>query len=332
MKSAAVPFIVLACAGPGVLQAAAPPAKDAEPPAPAPARAPVRGNNALIVQRIAADGSSSTCATFGHADVPSIARLKDGRLLLAFQGFPTDDSVHFNRTAVRTSADEGRTWSAPAPITVTGLGAGLAPPFDPALVALPDGRVRLYFITHTGTDAAPGPSGVHSAVSTDGTHYDYEPGVRFTVPGRVVIDCAAGLHAGVFHLVVPDNGTPEEFLGRRRRGEPQPGGNGYHATSTDGLAFTRVADLPLPLVRNRWFGNLLADGGQLLFFGSGPGPWPVISTDGTQWAPAATPVRMPGVDPCAVRLADGGWLVVATTATELAQAPPGSQPSGAISK
>lgn len=334
MRTAAISFIVLACAGPGALQVAAPPAKDAAPPAPA--RAPVPVDNALVVQRIATDGSATTLATFGHADVPSIARLKDGRLLLAFQGFPADDAVHFNRTAVRTSADEGRTWSAPEPITVTGMDAGLAAPFDPALVALPDGRVRLYFITHAGTDAAPGPTGVHSAVSTDGTHYAYEPGVRFTVPGRVVIDCAAGLHAGVFHLVVPDNGTPDEFLGRRRRGEPQPGGNGYHATSTDGLAFTRAADLPLPSVRNRWFGNLLADGAQLLFFGSGPGPWPVTSADGMQWAPAATPVRMPGVDPCAVRLADGAWLVVATTEPAPAQpapaAPPGSQPSGAISK
>ncbi|MFM7798717.1 MAG: hypothetical protein ACKPBA_07005, partial [Planctomycetota bacterium] len=82
MQTAAISFIVLACAGPGGLQVAAPPA---------PARAPVPVDNALVVQRIATDGSATTLATFGRADVPSIARLKDGRLLLAFQGFPADD-------------------------------------------------------------------------------------------------------------------------------------------------------------------------------------------------------------------------------------------------
>jgi hypothetical protein len=239
-------------------------------------------------------------------------RLKDGRLAVAFQAFPAGDAANFNRIAVRFSADDGRTWGEPTPIVVSNMDAGLAPPFDPALVALPDGRVRLYFITHTGTDAAPGPTAVHSAISTDATHYDYEPGVRFTVPGRVVVDCAAALHAGTFHLVVPDNGTPAEFLGRRRSGEPQPGGNGYHATSADGLAFTRAADLPLPSTRDRWFGNLLSDGARLLFFGTGPGPWPMESADGMRWTPSPAPVAMPGIDPSAVRLRDGAWLVVAT--------------------
>jgi hypothetical protein len=213
---------------------------------------------------------------------------------------------------VRISGDDGRIWGDPQPIVMAKMDAALAPPFDPALVALPDGRVRMYFITHTGTDAAPGPTAVHSAVSTDAVNFDYEPGVRFTVPGRVVVDCAAALHDGVFHLVVPDNGTPAEFLGRRRSGEPQPGGNGYHATSTDGLTFTRKADLPLPSTRDRWFGNLLSDGTQLLFFGTGPGPWPMTSADGMQWAKPAVPVRMPGIDPSVVRLRDSSWLVVAT--------------------
>lgn len=340
MQTVTIPFAALATVGVMALQAAAP--KDAPKPAPAatgaPAPKPGPWDNELVVQRVAADGTTAALATFTRADVASIARLADGRLVVAFQGFPADDAAHFNRVAVRLSADEGRTWTAPEPIAVAGMDAGLAPPFDPALVALPDGRVRMYFITHTGTDAAPGPTGVHSAVTSDGTHFTYEPGVRFTVPGRVVVDCAAGLHAGMFHLVVPDNGTPAEFLGRRTRGEPQPGGNGYHATSTDGLAFTRAADLPLPSTRDRWWGNLCSDGAQLLFFGTGPGPWPVASTDGVRWAPSPAPLRMPGIDPCAARLRDGSWLLVATKvpapapAAAPAQPAPGSQPSGAISK
>jgi hypothetical protein len=308
MHTIALSIIALVSAAGIALQTATPPA----PGAPAPAAAPGPWDNELVVQRVTADGTASTVATFGRADVSSIARLQDGRLAIACQAFPKDDRAHFNRIAVRFSSDDGRTWGEPKPIVMANMDVALAPPFDPALVVLPDGRVRLYFITHTGTDAAPGQTAVHSATSTDATHYDYEPGVRFTVPGRVVVDCAAALHEGVFHLVVPDNGTPAEFLERRRRGEPQPGGNGYHATSTDGLVFTRAADLPLSSTRDRWFGNLLSDGTQLLFFGSGPGPWPMTSADGKRWAPAVTSMRMPGVDPCAVRLRDDSWLVVAT--------------------
>jgi hypothetical protein len=308
MHTIALSIIALVSAAGIALQTATPPA----PGAPAPAAAPGPWDNEVVVQRVTADGTASTVATFGRADVSSIARLQDGRLAIACKAFPKDDRAHFNRIAVRFSSDDGRTWGEPKPIVMANMDVALAPPFDPALVVLPDGRVRLYFITHTGTDAAPGQTAVHSATSTDATHYDYEPGVRFTVPGRVVVDCAAALHEGVFHLVVPDNGTPAEFLERRRRGEPQPGGNGYHATSTDGLVFTRAADLPLSSTRDRWFGNLLSDGSQLLFFGSGPGPWPMTSADGKRWAPAVTSMRMPGVDPCALRLRDDSWLVVAT--------------------
>jgi hypothetical protein len=275
-------------------------------------------NDELVVQRVASDGKAATLATFGRANVSSIARHADGRLVLAFQGFPADDPSRFNRTAVRFSGDDGRTWSEPEPIVVAGLEPGLAPPFDPALVALPDGRMRLYFITHSGTEAAPGQTAVHSAISTDGVRYRCEPGVRFTVLGRVVVDCAAVLHGGVFHLVVPDNGTPDEFLDRRRRGEAQPGGHGYHATSTDGLAFTRTVDLTLASSRDRWFGNLSSDGGQLLFFGTGPGPWPVASADGLRWTRSPAAVEVPGVDPCAIRARDGSWIVVATRAAATA--------------
>ena len=298
------------------MQSSAPPVKDDATPA---TRADIGPwNDELVVQRVGPDGKPATLATFGRANVSSIARLADGRLVLAFQGFPADDPPRFNRTAVRFSGDDGRTWSEPEPISVSGLEAGLAPPFDPALVALPDGRVRLYFISHSGTEAAPGQTAVHSAISTDGVRFTYESGVRFTVAGRVVVDCAAALHAGVFHLVVPDNGTPAEFLERRRRGEAQPGGHGYHATSTDGLTFTRTADLSLPSSRDRWFGNLLSDGEPLLFFGTGPGPWPVTSADGLRWSPSRTTVEVPGVDPCAIRARDGSWIVVATRAAAMA--------------
>jgi hypothetical protein len=314
MPTSATSIAVLASVSVFALQAATPPKKDqAKVPAKhAPAAEIGPWNNELLVQRIAPDGAVTKLATFARADVSSMARLKYGRLALACQAFPAGDPEHFNRVAVRFSSDEGRSWSESKPIVVANMNDMLVPPFDPTLIALPDGRVRLYFISFPTVHGVSGNSSVYSAISSDCIHYEFEPGERFSAGGGVVFDCAAALHAGVFHLVVPDNGTPADFMARRRKGEPQPGGNGYHATSTDGLAFTRAADLPLPSTRDRWFGNLLSDGTQLLFFGTGPGPWPMTSADGKQWAKAAAPVRMPGVDPSVIRLRDDSLLVVAT--------------------
>jgi len=284
-------------------------------------------NNAIEVHRLGTDGTAELLTTFDHADVPTVARLADGRIVAAFQGYPPDRPQDLDRVAVRFSSDEGRSWTAAQPIAVTGMDAGLAPPFDPTLVPLPDGRVRLYFTSHPGSDEKPGQTAIHSAVSADGMRFDFEPGVRFCVEGRVVIDCAAALHGGKFHLVVPDNGTPAEFLARRQVGEPPIGGNGYHATSVDGLTFQRAADLPLTPVRNRWFGNLLSDGRTLSFFGTGPGPWPMTSADGFAWNAAPNPMRMPGLDPAVLMLKDGARLVLSTRAPGPATNYPVSPPA-----
>jgi hypothetical protein len=272
--------------------------------------------NALAVEHLPIDGAALPLARFTSADTSSVARMKDGRIVVAYQGFPAAEAHDFNRTAVRFSKDEGCTWTGGEPIVVDGLDASLAPPFDPALVALPDGRVRLYFISFVAHGLKPGTpptaTAVYSAISTDGLHYTFEPGIRFTVDGRVVLDATAALHNGVFHIVVPDNGTAAEFIERRKNGETPPGGNGYHAMSKDGLVFERAADLKFSSTTNRWWGNLLSDGGTLFFFGTGPGPWPLTSADGMQWKVDARPIAMPGVDPAALRSRDGGLLVIAT--------------------
>ena len=285
--------------------------------------------NSLCVERMSNDGTIARLDTLAGADTSSVARMNDGRLLLAYQGFPADDKAEFNRTAVRFSPDDGRTWTDAAPIVVDGIDPNLAPPFDPAIVALPDGRVRLYFISYVKPEgkpsAPPTKTSIYSAVSSDGVRYQFEPDVRFTVEGRVVLDAAAALHQGIFHLIVPDNGTASEFLERRERGEAQPGGNGYHAVSKDGIAFERVADLTLPSTQNRWWGNLLSNGDSLLFFGTGPGPWPLVTNDGMRWEPVAKPLALAGVDPCAIRTRDRGLLLITTTEPARTPATPKSK-------
>jgi hypothetical protein len=287
-------------------------------PASGPSDRPGPWDNDVLVFRAPAKGAAQKLATFERAGVPTLARLQDGRILAAYQHFPEDDQRNFDRVAVRFSRDEGRTWTQPQPITVEGMDPGLARPFDPTLVPLPDGRIRLYFTSNRSPDFRRSTPAIYSAISTNGILYAFEPGIRFSIEGRIVIDCAAALHEGVFHLIVPDNGTVSDFETSQQRREPQRGGTGYHATSQDGLRFERVADVQLP-TNGRWLGNLQSDGPRLVFFGSGGGGpgrpgglWRATSADGAAWQLDADLVPVPGADPGAVKLSDGSWLLATT--------------------
>ncbi|MFM8470224.1 MAG: hypothetical protein ACKODH_09680, partial [Limisphaerales bacterium] len=175
-------------------------------------------DNDVLVHRLG-PGQPQVLATFPRAGVPTLARLADGRLIAAFQHFPADDNRNFDRVAVSFSSDEGRTWAKPEPIAVTGLAAGLARPFDPTLVPLPHGRVRLYFTSNRSPDFQRSIPAIYSAVAKDGVNYEFEPGVRFALEGRVVIDCAVALLVRAHFLRRPVVGHDEmeHAAGQRHR-------------------------------------------------------------------------------------------------------------------
>jgi hypothetical protein len=254
---------------------------------------------------VSREGPVERVATFERAGVPTVARLKDGRLIAAHQHFPADFGSDFDKVAVHFSEDDGRTWSAPQVIQLAGLPEGMRFPFDPTLVPLPDGRVRLYFTSTRGRRLDEAPPAIYSAISSDGVSYTFEPGPRFAVEGRIVIDCAAVLHRGVFHLFAPDNGPAGSPPGQNSRE-----GIGYHATSTDGLNFTRQADVEIQ-GRRHWLGNAQSDGDVITFFGTGEGMWMATSADGAAWKLVRAP-SIRGGDPGAVATRDGGLIVVIT--------------------
>lgn len=295
---------------------------DFRPPPPLNADGP--WNRDVIVYRVSVSGVVEKAATFARAGVPTIARLKDGRLIAAHQHFPENDPENFDKVAARFSTDEGQTWTTPQVIQVAGLPDGMRFPFDPTLIPLPDGRVRLYFTGNMGRTFGPSTPAIHSAISTDGVNYTYEPGARLAIEGRAVIDCAAVLHQGVFHLFAPDNGAGPD-PGRRRGNEPPADrpreGVGYHATSADGLNFTRAADVRIE-GRRRWLGNAQSDGRRITFYGTGEGAntgagrprgnlWMATSADGQDWQLVNSPLVFGG-DPGAVTTREGGLVIVIT--------------------
>jgi hypothetical protein len=266
-------------------------------------------DNDILVYRVTADGRSTRLATFERAGVSAIARLQDGRLIAAHQHFPADSDADFDKVAVRFSTDEGQSWTSARVIGLTGLPDGMRFPFDPTLVVLPDGRIRLYFTSLRGRRFDEDLPAIYSAVSTNGIDFVVEPGPRFGIAGRHVIDSAVALHDGVFHLFAPDNGPQPQRPGPASE-RPADGG-GYHATSRDGLAFTRVDDVRIA-GRRRWLGNALSDGSAIRFFGTGePGVWTATSTDGRVWNNAVG-LTVPGADPGATAARGGGWIVTVT--------------------
>ena len=286
------------------------PPKNQPPPSMLPQNGP--WNNDVLVYHAKADGSIEKLAKFERAGVPTINRMKDGRLIAAHQHFPENDPASFDKVAIHFSSDEGQAWTPAVVMKLNGLPEGMRFPFDPTLVPLPDGRVRMYFTSLRGRQFDEDLPRIHSAISADGIEYTYEPGVRFTIEGRSVIDCAVALHQGVFHLYSPDNGKQPE-PGQRPNNGPQmqpTDGIGYHATSTDGLNFIRADDVKVE-GRRRWLGNAQSDGKVITFFGTGEGVFTATSSDGANWQLGDT-FRIMGADPGAVAAKDGGWIVAVT--------------------
>ena len=273
-------------------------------------------NNDVCVYRIGNSGTIEKLASFERAGVPTVARLKDGRLIAAHQHFSENNDVDFDKVAVHFSSDEGKSWTAAQIIRIDGLSEGMRFPFDPTLVPLPDGRVRLYFTSLKGRLFEEDRPAIYSAVSSNGIDYKVEPGVRFGIEGRPVIDCAVVLHQGVFHLYAPDNsigGFPGEGGQTRLRPKDVPrSGTGYHATSKDGLQFTRQPDVQIE-GGCRWLGSAQSDGKLLTFFGTGePGIWMATSEDGQRWKLKEHRLPLGGADPGAVRLRNSDWLFLVT--------------------
>ncbi|MBI4533646.1 MAG: exo-alpha-sialidase [Candidatus Melainabacteria bacterium] len=249
-------------------------------------------NDLYILESTNGFNFSNAHKLFERAGVATLVQDSQNRLIAAFQWFPFDDSDSFDRVAVSFSYDSGKSWSHPQTINIEGLPEGFMRPFDPTLVVLDDGRLRLYFSSHNYDNRIPA---TYSAVSADGIHYTFEPGIRFAAPGEMVIDCAVGRLGDTWHYYAPVQGTR---------------GVGYHAISQDGLHFRRLANVELQGAEN-WLGCVLPTNNGLRFYGTGHGVWSAWSPDGTRWHKEHGS-RTPGADPAVAATMNGKLIMIVT--------------------
>lgn len=113
-----------------------------------------------------------------HASVPAAIRLADGRIRVYY----VDASTWPENVNCAESRDEGLTFTV---LGCTIEGRGGAKAVDPAIVALPDGRFRLYY--YASAEGDPGTAtmhAIHAAISGDGVSF-VDEGTVFQHPGLV---------------------------------------------------------------------------------------------------------------------------------------------------
>ncbi|MBI3306189.1 MAG: hypothetical protein HYZ84_00075 [Candidatus Omnitrophica bacterium] len=161
---------------------------------------------------------------------------------------------------------------------------------EPALVALQDGRLRLYF---TAQRASAGPRAIFSALSTDGIHYQFEEGERFGFPDKDTSHASIFNYKGTLHLFSP--------LDKQ--------GRAYHAVSKDGLNFTQLVNAMVQ-VPGVWIGNGLSLDQEMRFYGSGSeGIWMASSKEGGLWQLDES-TQLLGTDPTIVLRKNKTYLAI----------------------
>jgi hypothetical protein len=188
-----------------------------------------------------------------QAGVPALIDM-DGVLRAYFQWAPTkDDTIQYFDHIGFSTLENGR-WSSPQIINIDfDRRRAHTYPFDPTVVALPQGGYRLYFTQNESRRA--GPSNkmtLGSAYSEDGVNFAIEPGHRLKLDDRRINDCAVIYFDGKWHLISPNHDKM---------------GEGYYATSEDGLTFERQDDLFMS--GGAWLGNMVEHRGAVYFFGTG---------------------------------------------------------------
>ncbi len=250
--------------------------------------------------------TSSNGTTFGttsvfqdSSGVPTVIRLGSATsdtLMAAFQWFPAPKfSTYWDKVAVKYSYNGGTTWTAPKSCTFTSMPGGYQRPFDPSLMQLSSGQIRLYFSCSPMSPTV-GMINSYSAISNDGITYTFEPTARFDDASKDAIDPSVGNFLGSYFY--------NSWSGTQTDGA-------FRATSSNGLSFTTQATSAYDGT-HLWLGNYMTDGSLLKFYGCGMNIWVNSSSNGTTFGTySVTNVGM-GADPAVVKNKLGTYVMIYT--------------------
>lgn len=239
-----------------------------------------------------------------QADVPDAILMPDGEVRVYYVTMCPDEVRNEIVVAVSRDAVE---WTYKS-VIINGMQDIQPIAVDPTVEYSQDGRIRMYF---TAPPASPNSSPQsYSAISADGYVFEMEPETRFGVEDSHVLDPTVLLIGDTWHYFA--GGLP---------------GSNYHATSPDGLNFTRQENV---VVNDFLFANGIAVEGGYRYYGfiqqAGTGIasiYSVFTTDGQIWEidngvrlqlDESSSLEAVGVkDPAVVQLPDGRYLMIYST-------------------
>ncbi|MCE3260317.1 MAG: hypothetical protein K0S12_1958, partial [Bacteroidetes bacterium] len=212
-------------------------------------------------------GTSTFQDSSGVATVIRIGSPASDTLLAAFQWFPMPmNNPKWDKVAVKFSYNGGISWTSPTTCTFTGLPANFQRPFDPTLLQMPNGKIRMYFSCGPQI-GSPGSINTYAGLSEDGMTYTFEPVATFDDASKNAIDPAVGELGGVYYY---NSSTGVQ-------NDPS-----HRAISSDAVSFTTQAVFPYDGI-HVWLGNYLTDGSTLKFYGCGNSIWVNSTGNGTTW-------------------------------------------------
>lgn len=286
----------------------------------------------IFAQETGSD-TPTVLSTLPKARDGTLGLAASGQIMIVFQNRTGPKNETSGPELFVSFSETGESWSPSEPVVIQGLPAEVSFVASPTLTTSSAGTL-MYFTGANDKNLRETPSAIHVATHNSGGTFTYN-GQAFSVPGAIMGKSAVAFTGTTGYMIVPrhdemrdddnDDQSEDSPIVARKLLHGNKGGKGgkggkrgsntaYLATGTAPASFgPSYINITLPQedTRNSWVGTLLSSGNQLVFYGSGPGPWPVVSTDsGANWEVSANQVNYPSYDPSVLPLS--GRTLIAT--------------------